>query len=101
MHEEVNSEVISLLTDIEKPKPKRQPSKTPKTEDVFKTPKTETLFKTPKTADVASKTNRGNNPNDKPVKKFSFLKSLSNSIPFELCHPDALRYYNCRLLLQF
>ncbi|XP_076117524.1 uncharacterized protein LOC143085181 isoform X2 [Mytilus galloprovincialis] len=92
--EVISSDTDEELPNIEKPKPKRQPSKTPKTEDVFKTPKTETLFKTPKTADVASKTNRGNNPNDKPVKKFSFLKSLSNSIPFELCNPDALRYIN-------
>ncbi|VDI41740.1 Hypothetical predicted protein [Mytilus galloprovincialis] len=83
--EVISSDTDEELPNIEKPKPKRQPSKTPKREDVFKTPKTE---------DVASKINRGNNPYDKPVKKFSFLKSLSNSIPTELCNPDALRYIN-------
>ncbi|XP_071125029.1 germ cell nuclear acidic protein-like isoform X3 [Mytilus edulis] len=83
--EVISSDTDEELPNIEKPKPKRQPSKTPTREDVFKTPKTE---------DVASKINRGNNPYDKPVKKFSFLKSLSNSIPTELCNPDALRYIN-------
>ncbi|XP_063415485.1 uncharacterized protein LOC134697258 [Mytilus trossulus] len=83
--EVISSDTDEELQSIEKPKPKRQPIKTPKTQDVFKTPKT---------VDVASKINKGNNPYDKPVKKFSFLRSLSNSIPTELCNQDSLRYIN-------
>ncbi|CAC5414578.1 Acidic repeat-containing protein [Mytilus coruscus] len=83
----LSSDTDEELPTIEKPKPKRQPVKT-KREDVFKNPRREDVFKTPKREEVSSKINRGNIP----VKKFSFLKSLSSSIPVEICDPDALRY---------